>query len=381
MKVTFFSNFLNHHQLPFCLEMVKILGDNFKFVATTKIDEERILLGYEDMNKKFDFVVRAYENEEEAKKLGYESDFVIIGSAPVKYIKKRLKDNKITFRYSERIFKSGFNIKAYIHILINRSILERNNVYLLCSSAYASWDYNLAGAYVNKCYKWGYFPETIKYDSIKEIIIRKKKNSILWVARFLEWKHPEVPIEIAKKLKENKIDFELNIIGSGKLEKDIRNLIKRYNLDSEVKMLGTMSPEQVRQNMLKNSIFLFTSDRNEGWGAVLNEAMNSGCAIIANNEIGSVPFLIEDKKNGLIYEDKNIDDLFTKIKDLLSNKIKCETLGTAAYQKIINEWNAKVATQRFLKLANELQNNKESNLYISGPCSKAKTIKYNWYKH
>ena len=37
MKVTFYSNFLTHHQVPFCLEMQKRLGDDFKFVGNNKI--------------------------------------------------------------------------------------------------------------------------------------------------------------------------------------------------------------------------------------------------------------------------------------------------------------------------------------------------------
>ena len=100
MKITFFSNYVNHHQIPFCKEMKKLIGNDFKFVATTKVPEERIKLGYKDLNNEYDFVVRAYEDEEKAYKLGDESDIVIIGSAPMKYIKKRLHHNKIIIRYN-----------------------------------------------------------------------------------------------------------------------------------------------------------------------------------------------------------------------------------------------------------------------------------------
>ena len=50
MKVVFLSNYLNHHQLPFCLEMYKKYGNDFKFVSTVKINEERLRLGYKDMD-------------------------------------------------------------------------------------------------------------------------------------------------------------------------------------------------------------------------------------------------------------------------------------------------------------------------------------------
>ena len=114
MKITFFSNFLNHHQLPFCQEMIKILGKDFTFVATEQVPEERIKLGYKNMNENYDFVVCSYKDEKKALQLGIESDIVIIGSAPDKYIKERLKQQKIVFRYSERIFKDGFRLKIFL---------------------------------------------------------------------------------------------------------------------------------------------------------------------------------------------------------------------------------------------------------------------------
>ena len=107
MKVTFYSNFLTHHQVPFCLEMQKRLGDDFKFVSTMKIFQWRLDLGFEDLDQKYDFVVRAYENEEEkekAKKLALESDVVMIGSTTDELIEERLKQDKLTFRYRARVF-------------------------------------------------------------------------------------------------------------------------------------------------------------------------------------------------------------------------------------------------------------------------------------
>ena len=43
MKIAFYTNFLTHHQLPFCLEMYKKYGNDFIFVSTEKINEERYL--------------------------------------------------------------------------------------------------------------------------------------------------------------------------------------------------------------------------------------------------------------------------------------------------------------------------------------------------
>lgn len=378
MKVTFFSNFLNHHQLPFCLEMQKRLGNNFKFVATEKIPIDRLALGYDDMNKAYDFVVRTYENEEEGYKLGLESDVVIIGSAPSKYIKERLKKGKLVFRYSERIFRNGFEFKKWLSLIKNFTLMEYKNVYLLCSSAYSAYDFNLAGAYINKSYKWGYFPEVKEYDIDKLLKLKNKTKTIkiIWVARFLALKHPEKVIEVAKRLRDDNITFSIKMIGIGPLFDEIKRMISENNLEKEIKLLGAVNNKEVRKYMDEANIFLFTSDFNEGWGAVVNEAMNSGCAVVASHAIGSVPFLIEHKKNGLIYKDDSIDDLYNQVKYLINNKNARENISKNAYKTMIKYWNANYATEELLKLSKKLLNN-QKNVFInnSGPCSKAPSIK------
>lgn len=379
LKITFFSNFLNHHQLPFCLEMVAILGDNFKFVATERINQERLELGYEDMNNLYDFVVRSYDNEEDAYKLGLDSDVVIIGSAPTKFIKQRLKYKKLTFRYSERIHRNGINLKSVFSIFIKRAIFERNNVYLLCSSAFSAYDYSISHAYIDKCYKWAYFTEVKKYENINKLMKCKKNNTILWVARFINVKHPEVVIELAKRLKKSGYIFIINMIGIGELKRSIEQMIIDNDLSDNIKLLGSMPPEKVRERMEESKIFLFTSDRGEGWGAVLNESMNSGCAVVASHEIGSVPFLIKDQNNGLVYIDGNINDLYNKVKLLLDNSKLCNKLGVNAYRTIVTTWNPKVAAERIIQLSKCLMQQNRCDNYLDGPCSRAEIIKDNWY--
>lgn len=382
MRVTFFSNFLNHHQLPFCLEMQKRLGNNFKFVATEEIPEERLKLGYDDMNKAYDFVVRAYEDEKTAYDLGVNSDAVIIGSASSKYIEERLKNKKLTFRYSERIYKEGFNLKTWLSLIKNFTLKERKNVYLLCSSAYTAYDFNLSFAYINRCYKWGYFPEVKEYNLDK--LLKQKDNKIdeiVWVGRFLDWKHPEKVVEVAKKLKEENFKFSVKMIGIGPMFDEINSLISSYNLSDVITLTGAINNKEVRNYMEKANIYLFTSDYNEGWGAVLNEAMNSACAVVTSHAIGSTPFLVDNNNNGLIYKDDDLDDLYNKVKLLIGNRKLQKKLGTNAYKTMLKYWNANYVSDAFLNLCDNLIN-KKNKIKVNGPCSKAKFISNNkMYKY
>ena len=130
-----------------------------------------------------------------------------------------------------------------------------------------------------------------------------------------------------------------------------------------------MSPEQVREKMEKADIYLFTSDRNEGWGAVLNESMNSACAVVANKEIGSVPYLIKDGENGLIYNRKKRGDIVKKVLKLIEDKDLKTKLQNNAYKTLITTWNAESAADRLLDLIDCINSGKPTK-YEEGPCSR-----------
>jgi glycosyltransferase involved in cell wall biosynthesis len=384
MKVVFLSNFLNHHQVPFSNNMYDALGDGYKFVQTEPVNEERLNMGYEDMEGKYPYILCPYKSEEESentKRLVDEADFVITGSAPEFYIKNRLDNNKPVFRFSERFMrhqKWRFFTPKSLKFMYNRHTKYRkNNVFVLCASAYTAIDYAFFGAYKNKTFKWGYFPEVIEHD-IDKLIENKQDKVIelLWVARFLKLKHPEKFLKVLKRLKDDGYNFKAKIIGSGECEAQMREFVKTNKLESKVKFLGTMSPDKVREHMESANIFMFNSDYREGWGAVVNEAMNSGCAVISSHAPGAVPFLIKHKISGLIYNDKNFEDLYKNTKLLVEDRNLCALLGKNAYYTLKQTWNAKTAAENLIKLFSSFNNGVNADIK-DGPCSIAKRI-FQW---
>ncbi len=383
-SVVFISNFFNHHQKPVSDSFFAEFGEGYKFLETEEMTKERKNLGWGmDVYPSYVISSQQFQSEfNECLEIINSADVVIVGSAPEYLISARKKKKKIIFRYSERPLKRGLELWKFIPRLIKwkQKNLPSKQIYMLCASAYTYADYAKFGLFKNRCYKWGYFPAAKKYDNVEGLLKSKKSHSIIWVARFIDWKHPETAIEVAKRLKKDGYDFELTIIGTGPLEQSLKNIILDAGLERLVKMLGSMTPEQVRMHMEQSEIYLFTSDRNEGWGAVLNEAMNSACAVVASHAIGSVPFLIKDEDNGLIYQDGNIDDLYLKVKFLFDNQEKRKKMGLQAYQTIIEEWNAENATKKFISLAENLLNEgRTTDLSEDGVCSKANILKDNWY--
>ncbi|MCI9015567.1 MAG: glycosyltransferase [Clostridia bacterium] len=381
MKVTFYSNFLTHHQLPFCLEMQKRLGKDFKFVSTVKIFQWRLDLGFKDLDKEYDFIVRAYESDEEykkAKRLALESDVVIIGSTTDELIEERLKLDKLTFRYRARIFmfvdgffKTIFN-KEKMKLFFDRHIKYRKNknLYILCANAYGANDFNLFRLYKDKMYKWGYFLEINKYN-IKELINKKEQNEkvqIIWVARFIKWKHPEIVIKLAKNLKNQNYNFNIKMLGAGILEDKIKEEIKKESLEDVIEVVGQVQSDKVKDYMEKANIFIGTSDSRESWGAVINESMNAGCVVIANQKMGSVPFLIKNEENGLMYN--KYKELEKHVKDAIQNKKLREKLGANAYKTITEDWTSNIAANNLIDLFESIIDKKEFEVK-DGPTSKA----------
>lgn len=376
MKIAFISNYLNHHQYPFCRELMKQEEVEFRFVATMPIRKERLELGYRDMNQEA-FVVRTYESsdcERTAETICKDSDIVIIGSAPEKYVRIRIRENKLLFRYSERIFKNGIESSDFLKIRLNMWMkhgrFSKKKVYLLSAGTYAAFDFNRMGAYKGKSYKWGYFPETENIECIEKLCDEKEPGSILWVGRYLDWKHPEIPVEIGKRLAQDKIPFHIKMIGTGNLFEKIKEKIESEKLNDYIEQTGAMSPECVREYMKKSEILIFSSDFHEGWGAVLNEAMNSGCAVAASHAIGSASFLIEDGENGMIYQNGNTEELYELIYRLLVDDSLRRQIQKKAYGTIVKEWNPQTAASRFCVLARTLLKEEECEIYEQGPCSR-----------
>ncbi len=383
MKIVFVSNYFNHHQKPFCEEMYQRLGNDFTFIATSVMREERRKLGYKQEDRPY--ICLSYESPEkkrEALDLINSADAVIAGAAPNDMLTGRIRAGKLLFRYSERPFKKNVSLlkKAYHWLSFRKIDLWRNNIYMLCASAYTAGDYASVGMYRNRTYKWGYFPAVKEYD-IEVLLSKKKRNTLMWCGRFIDWKHPDDAISLAKKLKDAGYDFHLNLVGTGVMEKELHQMVENFDLTDRVHFLGSMAPDQVRAYMEEAGIYLFTSDRQEGWGAVLNESMNSGCAVVASHAIGSVPFLIKDGENGSIYQSENVDMLFAKVKYFLDHPEKQKRIGRAAYQTMRDVWKAEIAVDRILQLSERLlAEEKYPDLFDVGPCSKAGGLKDSWFE-
>lgn len=355
MKIVFISNYMNHHQIPFCEACRKLLGENFSFIQTEPMEEERIQMGWQAESAKLTFVHCFYEEKEVCTALLNQCDIALIGwTENRELVEFWLKSGKPTIRISERIYREGqwkaISPRGLIQKYREHIRYRNRQHYLLCAGAYVASDFQLIGAYPGKKFRFGYFPETRIYEK-GELEGKKGDLStvhILWAGRFLPLKHPEYALRLALALRNENVSFHLHMIGSGEMERELKEFAEHSSLLSDVTFYGFQTPEEVRHRMEQSDLFLFTSNHLEGWGAVVNEAMNSGCAVVASREAGAVPYLIQDGVNGLIYEKDSYEILEVKVKRLLSEKKMIRQYGKKAYETIISLWNADCGAKRLV---------------------------------
>lgn len=379
MKLVYVSDLFNHYQMALSDELFELLGEDYQFVSYSPLSTDRIRLGWNEEQRSY--LIKGYEQNDYGRAIETinTADIVIYGAAPEKYIHERKKNGKVVIGYSERLFKSHNGIIGLLYRLIKyRYIYSCKNQYLLCCSAFASADYAKLGLFKDRAFKWGYFSEERCVNDIDDFIEKKKRGSIIWVARFIDWKRPEDVVEMARRLCDVGVGFSLKMVGEGELLPNIESRIKQYGIADKVELVGAMSPEEVRKAMDESEIAIVTSDRNEGWGVVLNEEMNSACAIVASHMVGAVPFLIDDAVNGMVYESGNVDQLTESVKRLLLDKKLRIRMGKKAYECIHDKWNPRVAADRLVKLGGAIWENKRLDLFEDGPCSKAEIMDDGW---
>lgn len=377
MKLTFFGSVLSYHQEGLAKAFYNILGDDYHYVTFSDLPDYRKAAGFEDLADKYPFVVKAYtpEGKEKAEELINDSDIAIIGAAPNEVIEKCVNNGMETYLFSERFFKKG-TWRAFVPPIrkkvVNRAAkFKQPNFKVLCASAYLPYDLALCG-WRGKAYKWGYFPDVVEYD-IDELMSKKatkdKPVNILWAARFLELKHPEKAIEVAKHLKGKNLPFHMNIIGYGELEDFIIDEIKNNNLDNFITFMGKKTAPEVRKAMENADIFLMTSDYHEGWGVVINESMNCGCAVIADAAAGASRYLINDGKTGFVYKNNNIKSMLPVIEKLIIDESYRKNIQKNACYYMLNNASPEVVAKRFIALC------KENAEFSEGVCSIAPIIK------
>ena len=377
MKLVLYCNFLNHHQVLVADELYKQLRGDYAFVATLPRNEKELKGGADYSTRPYCILAgESHEAHERAMELARTADVCVFGACSQEYAVERAVHNPkgLAFEVGERWLKRGW-LSLLSPVLRTwwmnyQRYYRKANFYKLCSSAFAADDDERLGCYRGRHFKWGYFPDVHSDFSSCKTLGPEQRIRLMWCARFIGWKHPELAIECARRLKEDEYDFLLEMYGDGPLRAKCEKRVKKAGLSDKVRFCGNVHNIKILHAMSESDIFLFTSDRQEGWGVVANEAMAAGCCLVASGRIGAAPYLIRSGSNGYMFRDGDADGLFRTVRHLIDYPWERRQLSMQAQKDMATLWSPCRAAQNLLQLIDDLQNDTKISIK-EGPCSKA----------
>ncbi|MCA1055164.1 glycosyltransferase family 4 protein [Rossellomorea aquimaris] len=179
----------------------------------------------------------------------------------------------------------------------------------------------------------------------------KQDQDLLFVPRRLTKKNGVIyPLLALKEVLKKKSNVQLIYAGTGEEMKNLKNFVEENNLTENVHLLGAVDHKKMTDYYALSDVVLvpsvFSSGVEEATSISALESMGSGSPLIAS-AIGGLKEIVEHNVDGLLTEEKNVEDLTESILSLLSNPAFGEKLAENARQKIEREYSHLSAAKKF----------------------------------
>lgn len=146
---------------------------------------------------------------------------------------------------------------------------------------------------------------------------------VLSVSALIKLKKVDDVIKACKKLSELGYKVELNIVGSGDMQKELMELSESLNL--KVKFNSFVNQNKLRDYYVSSDVLVLASS-SESWGMVVNEAMQCGLPAVVSDSVGCGPDLIKEN-TGRIFRTGDVSDCAHQIIEVIkSNKVNSNNI-------------------------------------------------------
>ncbi len=132
--------------------------------------------------------------------------------------------------------------------------------------------------------------------------------------------------ELAKK------PWRLMLIGDGEQRAELENAAARLGIRDKMSFLGILPRHRCAEIYAAGDVLVLPS-RYDGWGAVINEAMDFGLAVIASDAAGA-SMMVSHGENGFVFSNGNSEELSGYLARLVADPSLAAKMGRASLEQI-----------------------------------------------
>ena len=174
---------------------------------------------------------------------------------------------------------------------------------------------------------------------------------ILCVGRLIERKGQRHLIDAVKRLVDETIDVQLDLVGTGDARSENEAHVARLGLKERVHFRGYVPREKIAEYYAAAHVFVLPS-YNEGMSVALLEAMASGLPVVVT-PTGGTRELVESQVNGFIFDWADVDGLTTHLRRLAKDRSLVRSMGQASRRRASDfSWDR--AALRYIDLFQQL---------------------------
>jgi len=160
-------------------------------------------------------------------------------------------------------------------------------------------------------------------------------------------------VSAVDKLVKNNIDIRYTIITKNEPSEEILYQVNELSLNNIIHFEHTNSQREIYKKMKSNDCLILPSVE-EGIANVVLEAMAIGLPVISSN-CGGMEEVIHDGINGFIFQNRNVDNLYNKIKELINlSKADKNKIAEKAMKSIQHNNSIEIVGDKMYQLYNSI---------------------------
>jgi glycosyltransferase involved in cell wall biosynthesis len=153
----------------------------------------------------------------------------------------------------------------------------------------------------------------------------------------------------------------LEIVGDGPLMNELVNMVAAMGLGAKILFSGQLPFAEVQQKLARSRLLVMPSVCFEGFPMAIREAFSLGVPTAVSN-LGSMPCIVNDGQDGVVFRPADAEDLLEKVRSLWNNQDQLAKMASNARAEFEQKYTEEINHSLLMRIYNIAIQQKKSTL-------------------